>query len=95
MKSRSSLLALVHPGGPGKRAIKRLWWCGVNYVDLCLGIKKIYFCVDRVFSWSLALALALASKTNGLGLGLGLDLVHDVLKLIPGALLRCRYVSWS
>jgi len=24
-KSRSSLLALAHPGGPGKRAIKRLW----------------------------------------------------------------------
>jgi len=28
MKSRSSLLAPAHPGGPGKRAIKRLW-CGV------------------------------------------------------------------
>ena len=26
---RSSFLAPVHPGGPGKRAIKRLWlWCG-------------------------------------------------------------------
>ena len=25
-KSRSSLLALAHPGGPGKRAIKRFWW---------------------------------------------------------------------
>jgi len=25
-KSRSSLLALAHPGGPGKRAIKRMWW---------------------------------------------------------------------
>jgi len=19
----------VHPGGPGKMAVKRLWWCGV------------------------------------------------------------------
>ena len=28
MKSRSSLLALAHPGGPGKRAVKRLW-CGM------------------------------------------------------------------
>ena len=28
IKSRSSLLALAHPGGPRKRAIKRLWWCG-------------------------------------------------------------------
>ena len=27
IKSRSSLLAPVHPCGPGKRAIKRLW-CG-------------------------------------------------------------------
>jgi len=27
IKSRSSLLALAHPGGSGKRAIKRLW-CG-------------------------------------------------------------------
>ena len=26
IKSRSSLLALAHPGGPGKRAVKRLWW---------------------------------------------------------------------
>jgi len=26
IKSRSSLLAPVHPGGPGKRAIKQLWW---------------------------------------------------------------------
>ena len=29
MKSRSSLLAPAHPGGPRKRAIKRLWW----YID--------------------------------------------------------------
>jgi len=29
IKSRSSLLAAAHPGGPGKRAVKRLWWCGV------------------------------------------------------------------
>jgi len=25
-KSRSSILAPAHPGGPGKRAVKRLWW---------------------------------------------------------------------
>jgi len=25
MKSRSSLLALAHPGGPGKSAVKQLW----------------------------------------------------------------------
>ena len=28
MKSRSYLLAPAYPGGPGKRAVKRLWWCG-------------------------------------------------------------------
>jgi len=26
IKSRSSLLALAHPGGSGKRAVKWLWW---------------------------------------------------------------------
>jgi len=26
VKSRSSLLAPAHPGGPGKKAVKRLWW---------------------------------------------------------------------
>jgi len=29
IKSRSSLLAPAHPGGPGKRAVKRLWCGGV------------------------------------------------------------------
>ena len=29
IKSRSSLLVLAHPGGPRKRAVKRLW-CGNN-----------------------------------------------------------------
>jgi len=28
IKSKSSLLAPAHPGGPGKRVLKRLW-CGV------------------------------------------------------------------
>jgi len=30
IKSRSSLLAPAHPGGPGKRAAKRLWCGGGN-----------------------------------------------------------------
>jgi len=30
IRSRSSLLALAHPGGPRKRAVKRLW-CGGGY----------------------------------------------------------------
>jgi len=29
IKSRSSLLAPAHLGGPGKRAVKRFWWCGI------------------------------------------------------------------
>ena len=33
IKSRSSLLAPAHPGGPGKRAVKRLW-CGVVWYQL-------------------------------------------------------------
>jgi len=32
IKSRSSLLAPAHPGGPGKRAVKRLWCGGVVVV---------------------------------------------------------------
>ena len=33
IKSRSFLLALAHPGGPGKRAIKWLWWWCLNMVN--------------------------------------------------------------
>ena len=33
IKSRSSLLAPAHPGGPGKRAVKPLW-CGVVTVSV-------------------------------------------------------------
>jgi len=36
IKSTSSLLAPDHPGGPGKRAVKRLWlWCGGLYYYCC------------------------------------------------------------
>jgi len=28
IKSRGSLLAPADPGGPGKMAVKQLWWCG-------------------------------------------------------------------
>jgi len=34
IKSRSSLLAPAHPGGPGKGGVKWLWlWCGSAFVD--------------------------------------------------------------
>jgi len=35
IKSRSYLLTPAHPGGPGKRAVKRLWWCGGNFLIVC------------------------------------------------------------
>jgi len=34
IKSRSSLLALADPGGPGKRAIKWLWYQVLNYIGV-------------------------------------------------------------
>jgi len=36
IKSRSSLLAPAHPGGPGKRAVKRLWCGDVDSFRCCL-----------------------------------------------------------
>ena len=35
IKSRSSLLAASYPGGPGKRAVKRLWCGGVWLLTIC------------------------------------------------------------
>jgi len=39
IKSRNSLLAPAHPGGPGKRAVKRLW-CGVWFSALMLLVGR-------------------------------------------------------
>ena len=33
IKSRSSLLAPAHRGGPGKRAVKRLWWFCMHKIN--------------------------------------------------------------
>ena len=46
MKSRSSLLAPAHPGGPGKRAIKRLCVCDYiydqkSYISLTEGMAML------------------------------------------------------
>jgi len=46
IKSRSSLLAPAHPGGPGKRAVKRLWWW---WFVLLLG-SLLTFCHDKLIS---------------------------------------------
>jgi len=44
VQSRGSLLAPAHPGGPGKRVVKRLWcvWCGVMLCSY-LGCKSKSF----------------------------------------------------
>ena len=52
IKSRSSLLALAHPGGPRKRAIKRLWYVGVSLWFLCQSQTSHYYAAH--FIWSLA-----------------------------------------
>ena len=39
IKSRSSLLAPAHLGGPGKRAIKRLWCGGLTLLRTLLDNK--------------------------------------------------------
>ena len=47
IKSRSSLLAPAHPGGPGKRAVKRMWcmWCCGRYAtDLDFGLQLDEVC---------------------------------------------------
>jgi len=41
-KSRSSILAPAHPGGPGKRAVKRLW-CGGVCVLISVHHLLLYF----------------------------------------------------
>jgi len=46
IKSRSSLLAPAHPGGPRKRAIKRLWCGVVVYVTI---LSTCTFVVCRLY----------------------------------------------
>ena len=47
-KSRSSLLAPAHPDGPGKRAVKRLWWGGFGQL-VC---KKFFLFIVNIISCS-------------------------------------------
>ena len=42
MKSRSSLLAPAHPGGPGKRAVKWLCACVRACVRACVNMFFMY-----------------------------------------------------
>ena len=52
IKSRSSLLAPAHPGGPGKRAVKRLWWWWCGYVDIAAR-KHIMISQTRERQWGI------------------------------------------
>jgi len=65
IKSRSSLLAPAHPGGPGERAVKWLWWwwlvlkmlhvwppdCSVTKVHFGCCWKGIHCCITVVFCY--------------------------------------------
>jgi len=43
IKSRSSLLAPVHPGCPGKRAVKRLWWWLRSWLSSLMTVQYIMY----------------------------------------------------
>jgi len=47
IKSRSSLLAPAHPGGPGKGVVKRLWWCGACYRMLMAAVMFVHSTATR------------------------------------------------
>ena len=62
IKSRSCLLAPAHLGGPGKRAVKRLW-CGVesDYTCHCPKLNETYR--QTTNQWFKLGDLALASES--------------------------------
>jgi len=51
IKSRSSLLAPAHPGGPGKRSVKWLW-CGVVWYTPCVKIRKTPNACSNSINWT-------------------------------------------
>jgi len=65
IKSRSSLLAPAHPGGPGKRAIKRLW-CGVVcvLVHFFWLVNVCFCCVRLCFFDIISQEIGLGNVTN-------------------------------
>ena len=58
IKSRSSLLAPAHLGGPGKRAVKRLWCGGVALHDK--GALKLLHCHCGRFFWPIVSPIGLS-----------------------------------
>ena len=71
IKSRSSLLAPAHPGGPGKRAIKQLW-CGGHSPKFSKSVKVLPACTKRLgnifmTSFRNADSVSVVSSSSGYG----------------------------
>jgi len=64
LKSRSSLLSPAHPGGPGKGAIKRLWYTGQPALA-GTPVKNLRMLLEQSFTARMPLPMA----TSGFGLG--------------------------
>ena len=61
IKSRSSLLAPAHPGGPGKRAVNGLWWCELG---LGVGSGETQWHVVQCVDGYMRMLLEFAKKTK-------------------------------
>jgi len=90
IKSRSSLLAPAHPGGPGKRAVKQLW-CGGGGLLWPNGRPSQLLLSSCLINWTTAgVAPEQLESTEGL-LVLGL-LQGFVPFLLP--VQRCHSTDW-
>jgi len=81
IKYRSSVLAPPHPGGPGKRAVKRLWWwCGLTSIfpEFC------FFCLGKWLNGNHPASL-LVPEEKPLGL---VELWTDVFPTIQPSVLK-------
>jgi len=80
IKSRSSLLAPAHPGGPGKRAVKRLWWWWWLQLTPCVGAVYVNF---NNYVWSTVSKL--------LPLKLLLDIALFILRQTSSVVVKCFF----
>jgi len=76
IKSRSSLLAPAHPGGPGKRAVKRLWWWN-GLTNLTCGVCG-FIAIDCWTWWTAVVTSNYATSCHLLTLKL---LLHKLMGL--------------
>jgi len=83
IKSRSSLLAPAHPGGPGKTAVKRLW-CGDYMVLRAYVCWQLLLCVLLVPSSFSSVFFYPCFDQNMKNIRTGLLLSLFLLKLITG-----------